>query len=314
MKKHVSPFLLLIAALIWGFAFVAQKAASEMPPFALGATRTAIAVPVIMIAVLFFDKTSNNGRKLFSLSDKGFRIDVNRTELFGGMLCGTFLFIATSLQQIGLHDGTDAGKAAFITALYVVIVPLLGLALRRPSPINAWISVAIAVTGFYLLCVKNDFSIEASDLTILFCTVAFAAQIIAVDILLPRADGCRLSLIQFATVSVLSCVTAFIFEGPSSFATARFCIPEMLYLGILSSGVAYTLQILGQKRTHPAVASVILSLESVFGALAGAVVLKEVMSMREYIGCVIVFAAVILSQLDLGQLFAKKERADFENK
>ena len=306
MKKYISPFLLFFAALIWGFAFVAQKAASEIPPFALGATRTSIAVPVITIAVIFFDKMSGSGRKLFSVNEGKFRIGITKVELFGGIICGCLLFIATSLQQIGLHSGTDAGKAAFITALYVVIVPILGLLLRRPSPINAWISVAIAVVGFYLLCVKNDFSVAASDITIFLCTFAFAAQIIAVDLLLPRADGCRLSLIQFATVAILSGSAALIFEGASAFSAVGICLPQILYLGILSSGVAYTLQILGQKRTHPAVASVILSLESVFGALAGALVLKETMAPREYLGCIIVFAAVILSQLDIRSLISAK--------
>ena len=313
MKKHISPFLLLIAALIWGFAFVAQKAASEIPPFALGATRTAIAVPVIALVVIFFDKASKNGRKLFSVAQGKFHIDVNRAELFGGLVCGAFLFTAISLQQAGLHDGTDAGKAAFISALYVVIVPLLALVIRRPSPITAWISIAIAMVGFYLLCVKNDFSIELSDITILLCTLAFAAQIIAVDIFLPKADGCRLSLIQFSTVSLLSAIAALIFEGASAFSGVVLCLPEVLYLGILSSGIAYTLQILGQKHTHPAIASAVLSLESVFGAIAGAMVLNEKMSAREYVGCAVVFAAVILSQLDLKAIFGEKKEKNVEN-
>ena len=313
MKKHISPFLLLITALIWGFGFVAQKAAFEIPPFTLGATRTAIAVPAIALVVIFFDKASKNGRKLFSVAQGKFHIDVNRAELFGGMVCGVFLFTGISLQQFGLHDGTDAGKAAFISALYVVIVPLIALLIRRPSPITAWISIAIAMVGFYLLCVKNDFSIEPSDLIIFLSTLAFATQIVSVDILLPKADGCRLSLIQFSTVSLLSTICALIFEGASAFSNVALCLPEVLYLGILSSGIAYTLQILGQKRTHPAIASAVLSLESVVGAIAGAIVLHEAMSLREYVGCAVVFAAVILSQLDLKAIFGKKKEQSVEN-
>jgi drug/metabolite transporter (DMT)-like permease len=181
----------------------------------------------------------------------------------------------------------------------------MSLLLRKNSPINAWGAVVIAVIGFYLLCVKSDFSIAPSDLTVFLCTFAFAAQIIAVDILLPTCDGVRISLIQFATVTVLSLVCSLAFEGADSFAPILTCIPEILFLGIGSSGIAYTLQIIGQKDTHPAVASVILSLESVFGALAGAIVLKEVMSPREYVGCAVVFFAVILSQTDFKALVGK---------
>ena len=302
--------MLLMAALIWGIAFVAQKASSVIPPFALGASRTAIAVPVIALAVVLFDKTSKNGRKLFSFSKGKKPIDITKRELIGGVICGVLLFVATSLQQFGLHDGTDAGKAAFITALYVIIVPIMSLFLRKSSPVNAWIAVIIAVFGFYLLCVKADFSVEASDITVFLCTFAFAAQIIAVDMLLPTCDGVRISLIQFATVAILSAICAFIFEGAEAFAPVLDCLPQILYLGIFSSGAAYTLQILGQKGTHPAVASVILSLESVFGALSGAIFLKETMSGREYFGCALVFLAVLLSQLDIGSFLRNRSRAN----
>lgn len=305
--------MLLAAALIWGIAFVAQKAASAMTPFALGASRTAIAVPVIALAVILFDKTSKNGRSLFSLRRGKPFVDVTRRELVGGLICGGLLFIATSLQQFGLSDGTDAGKAAFITALYVIIVPIMSLLLRKNSPINAWCAVVIAVIGFYLLCVKSDFSIAPSDLTVFLCTFAFAAQIIAVDILLPTCDGVRISLIQFATVAILSTICTFIFEGAEAFAPIVDCLPEILYLGVLSSGAAYTLQILGQKNTHPAVASVLLSLESVFGALSGAIFLHETMTAREYIGCAVVFLAVVLSQLDVKAMLDRKKSSLSDN-
>lgn len=313
MKKHISPVLLLITALIWGSAFVAQKAASEITPFALSGARGAIAVLAIIPIVILFDRVSKNGRRFFSFKKGEKFIDINGYELAGGVICGILLFVATALQQSGIHTGTDAGKAAFITALYVVIVPVFGLFLKRPSPLNAWISVGIAVVGFYLLCIKENFSVESSDMLILLCTFAFAAQILAVDIFLPKADGVRLSLIQFATVAILGTVFAFIFEGGAPFSPISECIPQLLFLGIGSSGIAYTLQIVGQKGTHPAVASIILSLESVFGALAGAVILQEKMSLREYVGCAVVFVAVILSELDFGTLFKKKNLSN-ENK
>lgn len=305
MKKYISPILLFITALIWGTAFVAQKEATSVAPFALGAARSAIATVALIPIVMLFDKISKNKRRLFSFKKGEKAVGITLRELVGGVICGAFLFIASTLQQAGMTIGTDAGKASFITALYVVAVPLFGLLLRRRSPVNAWLAVAVAVVGFYLLCIKSDFSIATSDLLIFFAAFAFALQIIAIDLLLPQCDGARLSLIQFATVTVLSFVCALIFDGKESFAPISECVSEVLFLGICSSGIAYTLQIIGQKGTHPAVASVILSLESVFGALASAIILKEVMSAKEYIGCAVVFVAVVLSQLDFGALFGK---------
>ena len=173
------------------------------------------------------------------------------------------------------------------------------------SPLDAWLGVGVAVVGFYLLCIKDNFSIATSDLLIFFAALAFAAQIIAIDLFIPYCDGVRLSLVQFATVALLSFSSALIFEGADSFCCVILFVPEILFLAIGSSGIAYTLQIIGQKGMHPAAASVILSLESVFGALAGALILKEVMSPREYAGCAVVFLAVILSQTDFKALFRK---------
>lgn len=305
MKKYISPILLFITALIWGTAFVAQKEATSVAPFALGAARSAIATVVLVPAVILLDKFLNTERHLFSFKKGEKVIDITRIELVGGVICGIFLFIASTLQQTGMTVGTDAGKASFITALYVVAVPFFALLFRRKSPINVWLGVALAMFGFYLLCIKENFSIATSDLLIFFAALAFAAQIIAIDFFLPSCDGVRLSLIQFATVTVLSFASSLIFEGAASFSSVTLCIPEILFLGIGSSGIAYTLQIIGQRGTPPAAASIILSLESVFGALAGALILKEVMSVREYVGCAVVFFAVILSQTDFKALAGK---------
>lgn len=287
---------MLGAAAIWGFAFAMQKVAAELAPFTLCAIRSFLAVIFLLPTVICFDRFSGNRRKLFS--KKG--VDFRKSELIGGGVCGLTLFIASNLQQMGIGEGTDAGKASFITALYIVIVPLLFLVFKRFSPVNVWISVGIAVIGFYLLCVKDGFSVAPSDLLVLLCALTFAMQIISIDMSLSAhgTDCIRLSCVQFFVAGILSLICAFIFERGSDPSVALKFIPQLLYLGILSSGVAYTLQIIGQKNTPPAVASIVLSLESVFGAVAGSAVLGERMSAREYAGCGIIFLAVLLSQID----------------
>jgi drug/metabolite transporter (DMT)-like permease len=236
-------------------------------------------------------------------SRKGIKADLSPHELIGGAVCGLCLFVASALQQFGIRD-TDVGKTAFITAMYVVIVPLYGIILRKKAPLTAWVGVALCTVGFYLLCIKDGFSLSISDLTVLACAFVFALQIVAADAFLPKCDSLRLSLVQFLTVSILSVISALIFESPISFSSMKECLPEIFFLAIGSSGIAYTCQIIGQKNTPPAVASIILSLESVFGVIASTALLGERMSAREYAGCAVVFAAVIISQLDL-PLFKK---------
>ncbi len=295
--------MLFFAAFIWGIAFVAQKAASSVSLFALCTSRSIIAAIVLIPAVMLFDRLSKNERKLFS--SRG--IDVTRRELVGGILCGISLFTATALQQAGIN-GTDAGKASFITALYVVIVPIYALIFKRKSPLNVWLGVGISVIGFYLLCIKDDLSVLPADLLVFACAFVYAVQIMTIDHFAASCDCVRLSLIQFFTVSLFSFAGSLIFEGIGSFATVSECIPEILFLGVGSSGIAYTLQIIGQKNTHPAVASIVLSLESVIGAVASALILGEVLSAREYVGCAIVFISVVISQLDLSFIFGKAHR------
>lgn len=305
MKKLISPLILLTAAIIWGLSFVAQKATTLVPTFTLLCSRSVVAVFALIPAVMLMDRLSKNNRCLVSFKRK--RIDISRRELFGGMLCGVFLFAASALQQAGIA-GTDAGKTSFITALYVVIVPIYALILGKRSPLNAWIGIAIAVVGFYLLCIKEDFTVAPSDLLVFLCAFAFALQIVTVDKLLPSCDGVRISLVQFTTVSLLSLISALIFELPIAAHAILAVIPEILFLGIGSSGIAYTLQIIGQKNSEPAVASIILSLESVFGALFSALFLSERMQPREYIGCAAVLIAVIISQIDIKSLAQKRRK------
>ena len=312
MKKYLSTLILLLAAVIWGFAFVAQKAASSLPAFTLLLSRSAIAIVALIPITLIFDKLSKGERKLFGSKNKV--VDLTKKEIIGGIVCGVFLFAASALQQIGITD-TDAGKTSFITALYVVIVPIYALLIGKRSPLNAWIGVAIAVVGFYLLCIKDGFTIAPSDLLVVLCAFVFALQIMAIDAVIADCDGIRLSLVQFATVTVLSLICALIFDPPFDFKVIAQLLPELIFLGIGSSGVAYTCQIIGQKNSEPAVASIILSLESVFGALFSAIVLSERMQPKEYIGCAAVLAAVIISQLDFKTIAAnikskKSQRED----
>lgn len=302
MKKYVSTLILLLAAVIWGFAFVAQKAASSIPAFTLLFSRSIIAIFALIPITVIFDKLSKGERKLFGSKSKP--IDISKKELIGGIVCGIFLFAASALQQIGITD-TDAGKTSFITALYVVIVPIYALFFGKKSPVNAWIGIAIAVAGFYLLCIKDGFTIAASDLLVVLCAFVFAMQIMAIDTVISDCDGIRLSLVQFATVTVLSLIFALIFDPPVDLSAISASLPELLFLGIGSSGIAYTCQIIGQKDSEPAVASIILSLESVFGALFSAIVLSERMQAKEYIGCALVLAAVIISQLDFKEIISK---------
>ncbi len=291
--------------MLWGFAFSAQKAAADLPAFTLGALRSVIAVLFLAAVIPFLDKFTKNGRKL--LNEKK-RPDITRAELIGGIVAGAILAIASAFQQTGLGEGTDAGKAAFITALYVVIVPIISLVFGKRPPLNVYISVVIAVIGFYFLCIKPGTMLVFSDLLVLICALIFAMHIIAIDRLSHGCDGVRMSLVQFATAFVINTILALIFEMPLNTALIVDRIPAILYLAIGSSGIAYTLQIVGQKNVDPTVASILLSLESVFGVIGAALFLGERMSLREYFGCAIVFFAVILSQLEFKSIKAKTTR------
>ena len=313
-KKLFSVGILLLASVIWGLAFSAQKDAGELGGFTVGASRNLFATLFLVPIIPLMDRLTKNGRGFegvgAKLENEGTQkvqvkhstakkiFDFTKPELIGGAISGFFMTFATVLQQNGIGDGTDAGKAGFITALYVVIVPIYALFFRKKSPPQVWVSIGIAVVGFYLLSVKSDFSIVPSDLLILLCAFIFAGQIMTVDIFSPKCDGVRLSIIQFATGFVLNAIFALIFESPISFALIGENILSLLFLGVFSSGIAYTLQVIGQRNLNPGVASILLSLESVFGAIGGALIFGETMSPREIIGSSVVFFAVILSQIE----------------
>ena len=303
LKKYISPALLLAAAIIWGFAFAAQDAASEMNAFSLGFWRSLVGGFFLIAVIITLDKLLGTGRKL--ISKKG--IDLNKTEIIGGVIIGAVLATASAFQQIGINQGTDGGKAAFITALYVVLVPIYALALKKRAPVNVWISIAIAVVGFYLLCITDDVTVAPSDILVVVSAMLFPVHILTIDRFSPRCDGVRMSMVQFFTAAIINLVIALTTGGVASLSfTAPMLLP-ILFLGIGSSGIAYTLQIVGQKGVNPAVASIILSLESVFGVIGTALFLGQTLSPREYLGCAVVLVAVILSQIDLKVIFKKKK-------
>ena len=302
-KKYISTALLFAAAVIWGFAFAAQDSASNMGAFTLGFARSVVAGIFLIGVIIAFDKITGSERHL--ISKRG--IDLNKTEIIGGVIIGAVLTAASAFQQLGINAGTDGGKAAFITALYVILVPIYALALKNKAPFNVWISVAIAVVGFYLLCIKDDFSIAPSDLLVIAAAMIFPIHILTIDHFSPRCDGIRMSMVQFFTAAVLNLAIALAVEGAGELTTVLPNLLPVLYLGIGSSGIAYTLQILGQKDVNPAVASIILSLESVFGVIGTALFLGQTLTLREYVGCAVVLIAVILSQIDLTAILKKNK-------
>jgi len=294
-KKMRGNLMLLLTALIWGTAFVAQSAGMDhVQPFTYNGIRTLIGGLVLIPVILLFDKIKPESQRVSAEEQK----IVNRNSLIGGVCCGLVLCVASSLQQFGVSM-TTAGKAGFITALYIVIVPLMGVFIKKKIPRIIWLCVAIAVAGFYLLCVKEGFSVGTGDLLVLCCAFFFSIHIMVIDhFTAGKVDGVRMSCVQFLVAGVLAIICMFLFEEPSlaSIWDARVSI---LYAGVMSCGVAYTLQILGQKDTDPTTATLLMSLESVFAALSGWVLLNESLSAKELLGCALVFAAVILAQIPL---------------
>lgn len=286
LRQIVFPIL---AAFIWGTAFVAQSVSTGfVGPFTFNAARSIIAFFVLWAVSAIFKKAKARRGEAVATGSR-------RELIIGGVCCGVVLAVAANFQQAGLSD-TAPGKAGFITALYVVLVPVLGIFLRRRASLSVWLGAVLAVAGLYLLCIKEDFSVQASDLLVLCCALVFALHIMCIDHFVQRVDGVQLSCVQFLTAGVVSAIGAAIFETVD-WAGIWQCILPILYVGVFSSGVAYTLQILAQKDADPTVVSILLSLESVFSVIAGAVILGDKLSGREYIGCVLMFAAVVLAQL-----------------
>ncbi len=291
--KWKNIILLLLAAFIWGVAFVAQSVGMDyVEPFTFNGIRCLLGGVVLMPCIYFFDRFKSQKEKE--------EIQQNRKSLwFAGIICGIILFVATNAQQIGLQY-TSAGKAGFITALYIVIVPIMGLFLKKKCGWNVWVSVFIALAGFYLLSINEGFSLEKGDFYVLICALVFPFHIWVVNHYAPIVDGVRLSCLQFLVCGILSVICMFLFETPKIDAIFSAWAP-ILYAGILSCAVAYTLQIIGQRDFNPTIASLLMSFESVFSVLAGWIILGEALSRREMIGCVLIFAGVILAQIPFGE-------------
>ena len=294
-KALQSNLLLVLTALIWGVAFVAQKQAGEIGTFTFNAARSGVAGIALLPVIAFFDRKKGSLRP-----GSGMSAHEKKMLLLGGVCCGAALFVAGAFQQMGLTgagiENTTAGKAGFITALYIIIVPIGGIFLRKKVALPVWISVPIAVVGMYLLCITEKFTISTGDLLVLVCAFCYAVHILVIDHFAPHVDGIRMSCIQFFTCSALSAIAMLLFEKPNGAAILSAWLP-ILYAGVLSSGVGYTLQIIAQKNTSPAMASLLMSLESVFAVLAGWVLLGENLSLKEFFGCVLVFGAVLMAQL-----------------
>lgn len=288
MKQTVSVLLLVLTALIWGVAFVAQSVGGDqVGAFTFLCARSIIGGTALLPLVLLRRKNSTETVK---------KPPTDRRALWlGGVLCGTALAVASALQQIGIAE-TTVGKAGFITALYIVIVPIFGLFMKKRAGASVWCGVALAAVGMYLLCITDGFSISRGDFYVLLSAVCFAVHILVIDRYSPRADGVTMSCIQFFTCGVLAGVFMLIFETPSVSALLGAWLP-ILYAGVLSSGVGYTLQIIAQKNVPPTLASLVMSLESVFSVLAGWAILHQSLSARELIGCALVFCAILLAQL-----------------
>ena len=300
-----NSLLLLLCSLIWGTAFVAQSAGSGMGAYSFLAGRSWLAVLVLIPTVMVFDairRKSGTDAKPKTAAEK-------KKLLAAGFVCGTLLFAASAAQQIGITINPSTAKAGFLTAMYVVLVPVFGLFLGRKGSAQLWASMVIAVVGLYLLCMKNGFGgVETSDWILFSCAVLFSFQIMSIDHFSPLVDGVRLSLLQFIVVAVESTAAALLFETPTLAEFGANLLP-IAYCGVLSSGAGYTLQILGQKNLNPAIASLIMCLESVFSALGGWLLLNQSLSLRESTGCALIFAAVVLSQLPLEELRGCKKGA-----
>ncbi len=307
--KMGSNLLLALAAFIWGVAFVAQSVGMEyVEPFTFNGCRFLMGGAVLLPLIWAMGQKGRKGQEGVK-DQEGDRTQADqaakgqkkrqRMGILGGILCGFVLFVASSFQQFGVAE-TTVGKAGFITALYIVIVPLLGIFLKKKIPWSVWISVALATAGMYLLCMTEGLKISRGDVYVFLCAICFSFHILVIDYVSPKADGVVISCAQFFTAGILSVMAAMVFETPKMSSILAAWAP-VVYAGVMSCGVGYTLQVVAQKNTDPVLASLILSLESAFSLLAGWVILGQKLSPKELSGCVLVFAAIILAQIPVGK-------------
>ena len=294
-----NQLFLLLASAIWGTAFVAQsKGGDIVGAFSFNCIRSLIGAGVLLIAIFFLDR--------MGLSHAPETKEEKKLLWIGGISTGAVLSLASNLQQVGINMGHSTGKAGFLTACYIILVPILGIFLKKTCGLNVWFSVVLALFGLYLLCMKESFRLETADLLLLLCAFVFSVQILLVDHFAPLTDSVRLSCIEFLTSGTLSMIPmvladmGFTKASVSSWAVNFVSVEvwiSILYAGVLSCAVAYTLQIIGQRNVNPAIASLLMSLESVFSVLGGWLLLHQKLSGRELLGCLLIFLAVLLAQL-----------------
>lgn len=299
-KKILGAVLLLLTAIIWGGSFVAQSSGGDaIGPFSFSCLRFTIATIAMLPVIAVLDKKSNSAIIPKTRADK-------KLLFRAGITCGIFLTGTSVFQQLGMFMGTSSGKAGFLTACYIAFVPIISLFFKKKARLNVWISVVITLGGLYLLCVNEGFSIQASDLLVLICAFMCASRIMAVDRFVNRVDTARLACVQFATASVLSGILMFFFDIKASVSGfTAWCEAlnssgvwiSLLYAGALAGALAFTLQIVGQRDLNPTVASLLMSLESAFSVIAGWLILGDKLSVKELIGCVVIFFALVISQL-----------------
>lgn len=299
-KKLIGTVLLLITAIIWGGSFVAQSTGGDaIGPFSFSCLRFSIATIAMLPVIAILDRKSSNAIIPKSKEDK-------KLLFRAGITCGVFLTGTSVFQQLGMFMGTSSGKAGFLTACYILFVPIISLFFKKRARLNVWLSVLITLIGLYLLCVNEKFGVMPSDMLVLVCAFMCASRIIAVDRFVGRVDTARFACVQFATASVLSGILMFFFdmkasiggivEWSNSLASTGVWV-SLLYAGALAGAAAFTLQIVGQRDLNPTVASIIMSLESAFSVLAGWLLLGDKLSARELIGCAVIFVALVISQL-----------------
>ena len=295
--------LLILTAFIWGIAFVAQSTGGDaVGPYTFNCIRFLVGSLFLVMILPILDRIRPEQEK---------QVTTNKKPLIiGGIACGLALCIASNLQQLGIYLGSSVGKAGFLTACYIILVPILGMFFKKKCGWNIWIGVLLTIVGLYLLCMEGSFTLQTSDILLLCCAFMFAIHILVIDHFSPLVDGVRMSCIQFFVAGVLSSIPMFLMETGRSMAELQLWLEPLgslnswfpiLYAGIFSSGIAYTLQIIGQQGVNPTVASLLMSLESVFSVLAGWVLLNETMGLRQLSGCAIIFIAVILAQLPIAK-------------
>ena len=296
-NKHSfkGPIILLITAIFWGTTFVAQSLGSDhVGPFTYNACRFIITGIILSIISLIIDSKKKKNNNLVEISNN----KSNRWIILMAIGVGLSLFLGATFQQVGIDMTKSASKSGFITTIYIVLVPVLGLLLNKKVKLHIWFCLIVALTGSYLISIDGDFNIEVGDLLTLICALLFAVQIVLIDIINPYINSIKLSAIQFVVAGILSFIVMVCTEG-IDLNGIYMALPAILYAAIFSGCIAFTLQIVGQKYTEPTVASMIMSLENVVAVISGVIILHEELTLRVIIGCVLIFVAIIFAQLNI---------------